>query len=57
MCLIIHSSSHTIEAGVGNDFFPGGGPGGGFGPQAQGEYQGGGFWDPKIDQFWPKLQF
>ena len=31
-------------------FFPGGGPGGGFGPRAQG-VSGGGFWYPKIDQF------
>ena len=29
----------------------GGGPGGGFGPRAQGGYQGGGFLNPKIDQF------
>ena len=31
-------------------FFQGGGPGGGFGPRDQGVL-GGGFWDPKIDQF------
>ena len=31
-------------------FFPGGGPGGGFGPRAQGGIRGGGFLDPKIDQ-------
>ena len=41
-----------FNAGVGNDFFSReGGPGGGFGPRAQGGYQGGGFLDPKIDQF------
>ena len=34
-------------------FFPGGGPGGGLGPRAQGlpEASGGEFSDPKIDRF------
>ena len=32
-------------------FFQGGVQGRGFGPRAQGGYQGGGFLDPKIDQF------
>ena len=26
------------------------------GPRAKGWYQGGGFWDPKIDQFWSKFK-
>ena len=35
--------------GIGNEFFPGG-PGGGFGPRAQGGIRGG-FSDSKIDRF------
>ena len=40
---------------VGNDFFPGG-PGVDLVLELR-EVSGGGFWDPKIDQFWPNLQF
>ena len=35
--------------------FPGGSRGG-FGPRAQGGIRGGGFWHPKIDQFWSNFK-
>ena len=43
-----------LLSGVGDDFFQGG-PGGRFGPRAQG-ISGGGSWDPKIDQFRSKFK-
>ena len=42
--------------GVGNEFFSRGVQGGGYDPRAQGGNQGGGFLDPKIDQFCPKFK-
>ena len=44
---------YILIAGVGNDFFfQGGGPGGGFGPRAQGGgYQGVDFWTQKLTNF------
>ena len=37
-------------------FFPGGGSRGVDLVRELRGYQGGGFWDPKIDQFWSKLK-
>ena len=46
----ISSEFGVLNAGVGNDFFPGGVQGGIEFSSSRG-YQEGGLWDPKFDQF------
>ena len=45
------SENITQVSGVGNDFFPGGVQGGGFGPRAQGGIRGVDFWTQKLTNF------
>ena len=49
--IIMKCLSNGIKAGVGNDFFPGGVQGGGFGPRAQGGIRGVDFWTQKLTNF------
>ena len=55
MVIIIEFLRNWLNAGVGNDFFPGGGVQGGIGSSSSGGVSGG-FWEPKIDQIRAKFE-